>query len=124
VGAEDTLAKSSQSAMSQLQSPEHIWNVNAPVFSTPAQKSYSEIKTQTEYGPYQQVNCSTQTECNVQMSSCGTQYENVETKSVGIECKLLPQVKSKYIQASVVMKNQCTGGQLSIKDSTTQVNKF
>jgi hypothetical protein len=116
----------------RLHSDHHSWNIDAPEFTSQLwqgncakdlPKQYVDADTQTENLSQVNVNSYTQTENNVKVHSVGTQFEAVETRNVGIGCKLSPAVKSKHIQATTVMRNQSTSSAVVTNDCMTQVDK-
>jgi hypothetical protein len=107
----------------QIQRSDYHWNVNAPVFTTHAAKRGTDMETQTENVAMQSTDTSTQTENIVKFSNCGSQCEVIETKNIGIRCKLVPPTKSKYIQATVVVKHQGSDSGVQTLDTSTQVDR-
>jgi hypothetical protein len=101
-------------------SSNHTWNLNAPEFVA---KTFVEMETQTDNLSQCAINISTQTDNIIKVVSCGSQCEVVNTKSVGIKCKLLPEVKTKYVQATASKRNQGTSSVVVTQDSYSQVEK-
>jgi hypothetical protein len=107
----------------------HELNVDAPVFQTQlgardyplgtATSSQCETGSQTEL-PSTCETVGTQTDRDDKsFDSKGTQYK-LETRSVGLTCKISPVKKSRYIQAVPTTKNQGIGISVGTKDNETQ----
>jgi hypothetical protein len=97
------------------------WNIDAPVFSTQEVKTHVNVDTQTEVWTPSKANNSSQTDSTAQLSSIGTQCEEIERRSIGIRCKLGPTVKSQYTQATAT--NQGVGPVVLTQDSSTQMDR-
>jgi hypothetical protein len=63
-----------------------------------------------------------QTEAPVRQTSRGTQWD-IDSKSVGISCKIVPAVKEKCIQATVGVKNQGVSVNTETQSVSTQCDK-
>ena len=97
------------------------WNVDAPIFNLQAQTV--DMETQTDCKVIQNADMSCQTENLIAFTSSGSQCGIVETKNVGISCKLAPQTKVKHVQATIGVKHQGVNCVAQTTDCYSQVER-
>jgi hypothetical protein len=118
---------SSQHVARNVTRVKQVLNVNAPEFNMSPNKMQKivdtrEITTQTD-SRVEHMAKGSQTAFVTPMVTVGTQCD-VEKRSVGIKCNILPTHKSKFVQATAPVKSQGVGATVKIQASATQCVKI